>query len=341
MRVMKISSITINSVSNAIIAENATQIVLNNITITDNEEPVEISFEEMNPTVGEGDDTITLRAILNNASTENVSVAFSTSDGSAISTGQNADFVAESNETLNIAKGETSAEISVTINNDDSASPVIALEGNESFDITLSNAENAIFADSASSISTTVTILDDEPAPTLSFEATSNFNPAENIGNLVLNVSLTSQALLDVSFDVAVEDGTATIGEDYSNPTQNNFSIARGASKPTNSITIPITSDRDFEGNETFDLILTNLTGATFGSSATLRQTITIVDDELPVMKMSNRTATVAENIAGGMLDIDVELNGSSSNLVTFDYYISTGTGVGFATAESRFYTSC
>ena len=242
-----------------------------------------------------------------------------------------------SNRTLNIAKGDTYAETTITINNDDSANPLIALEGNESFDITLSNAVNAIFADSASSISTTVTILDDEPAPTLSFEATSNFNPAENIGNLVLNVSLSSQALLDVSFDVAVEDGTATIGEDYSNPTQNSFSIARGASKPTNSITIPITSDRDFEGNETFDLILSNLTGATFGSSATLRQTITIVDDELPVMKMSNRTATVAENIAGGMLDIDVELNGSSSNLVTFDYYISTGTGVGFATADADF----
>ena len=47
-------TITISSVNNAIIAGNATQIVLNNITITDNESPVEISFEEMNPTVGEG-----------------------------------------------------------------------------------------------------------------------------------------------------------------------------------------------------------------------------------------------------------------------------------------------
>ena len=219
--------------------------------------------------------------------------------------------MAVSNQKLDIAKGETSAEISVTINNNDSGNPLLDLEGNESFEIILSNAVNAIFAESSSQISTTVTILDDEPALTLSFEATSNFNPAENIGNLVLNVSLNSQALLDVSFDVSVEDGTATLGEDYSNLTQTSFSIARATRKPIDSITIPITNDRDFEGNQTFDLILSNLTGATFGSSATLRQTITIVDDELPIMKMSNRTATVAENVAEGMLDIDVELSGA------------------------------
>ena len=52
------------------------------------------------------------------------------------------------------------------------------------------------------------------------------------------------------------------------------------------------------EGNETFTLVLSNLQGASVfvGNGLIFSKTVTIVDDEIPTLKISNTELNVIEN---------------------------------------------
>ena len=303
------------------------------VTINDDEGIPEITFADLTPSIDESGGTLTVRANLEFATTEAVSVKYATSttNETATGSGANADFVEVTTPALlNFPINQTYAEFTITINQD------AIDEGNETFTITLSEATNANFANSATTISATATIIDDD-SPTLSFKTT-DFTPDEEGGNFDVVVELSRNPTNSVTFDVALTDGTAILDSDYSNPTNTEISIAAGTERE-GTITIPITSDTADEGNQTFELTLSNLTGAAFASgdpitrSATLTQTITIVDDENPTLKFSETTATIAEDVTGGMANLEVSLSGTKSTPVTINYSTEAGT----ATATTDF----
>ena len=68
-----------------------------------------------------------------------------------------------------------------------------------------------------------------------------------------------------------------------------------------------------------------------------LTQTITIVDDEVPTVKFTNATASIAEDASNRMIDLEISLTGATANPVTVTYATVNGIGVRGATAGQDF----
>ena len=77
-----------------------------------------ISFANTTQSVNESAGTVTIRANLNHIPNQTVSAEYSTSDGTATGTGENADFVAVTNQFFNFPAGKDFAEFTITINDD-------------------------------------------------------------------------------------------------------------------------------------------------------------------------------------------------------------------------------
>ena len=336
-------TLTLSNANHATISGISGTIVFSDITINDNETSPQISLENTTPSILEGSGQLFLNVNLNSTLTDAITVMYETIDGTssnaATSTSPNIDFTAISKTALNFPAGETTVPINVTINDDQLD------EGNETFTIKLTEpSNNATFANSATELTATVTIADDD-SQRLMFKTT-DFNHTEYTDGTHFDVvvqvlpSLNSQSATtpenadnDITFDITLEGGNATKGSDYTNPTQTSYTISSG--NPEATISIPISNDSESEGDETFELTLTNLTGASFASSNTLTQTITIVDDELQILRFTESTATVSEG--DGTIDLEVEVNGTSDKFIQYYYETANGTGDGFATPNSDF----
>ena len=157
-----------------------------------------------------------------------------------------------------------------------------------------------------------ITIVDNE-APEIEI-TTTDFTVAENVsgGNLVVNYRLLSPgtttlttATKPVSFEYNLIDGTTTKNSDFTEVTNRTETIAIGGS--TGSFSIPITDDSALEGNETFNLELSNLVNASIftGSSITHTQEVIIVDNELPTLSIANTPLSVVENVGAEGLVVE------------------------------------
>ena len=307
-------TITLSNPQNATFASNNTELVVT-VTINDDEDKPTITFTDPRPSVNESAGTLTLTATLNFQSTQSVTAKVTTDDVTATS-GSSGDYIAITDQDLTFDVGEVTKDITITINQDN------ADEGNETFTVTLDEVSEGKFPEAASSLVTTATIVDDDAA-VLSFKTTA-FRPTENGGNFDVTVMLSRVTTNNVAFGVELGGGTATNGSDYTNPTNLSYSIAPGDTEAT--ISIPITNDVSNEGNETFNFTIVNLTGASFASGAALEQTITIVDDEMPRLKFTNATTTVAENVEGNFVYLELSLTGTSDSNVRVNYDTKSGT---------------
>ena len=92
------------------------------------------------------------------------------------------------------------------------------------------------------------------------FTATT-FAAAETAGNMTLTVSRIGGSAGAISVSYATSNGTATSGADYT-ATSGSLSWANGETTPK-TITVPVANDGVVEGNETFNVTLSNATGAT------------------------------------------------------------------------------
>ena len=79
------------------------------------------------------------------------------------------------------------------------------------------------------------------------------------------------------------------------------------------------------------------MTGAVFAEGTSLTQAITIVDDEVPILKFTNPTISVAENVTGGMANLEISLSGATTNPVSVSYTTANGLGFLGAVAETDF----
>jgi PKD repeat protein len=116
--------------------------------------------------------------------------------------------------------------------------------------------------------------------PTLSFDSPSQ-TVAESAGTITLNVNLTNFDANAIDVNVALTGGTAINGIDF------NFSPITltfpGGANSTQSFTVDILEDLDFEPTETIILSLLNPTnGAVIGANAT--KTISITDNDTPII---------------------------------------------------------
>ena len=236
-------------------------------------------------------------------------------------------------EDLEIAPGESRATITIPI------LPNVVDEPDQTFTARITGIDSQSSVGQPNAIlrrgqpaETTVTIKDTDSSsanlPKLEFVEglTKNLDERNTDGDaqyeydIVVRLENSATAIEPITFDIATVAGTAVKGEDFivndptavppfETPTQG--MIAAGATEFT--IPVVIKDDTDFEGNQTFDVTLSNIRKAVFTGSpspAELTQTITIVDNEEPTLSLAETEISVEEDVNGGEIELTFELTG-------------------------------
>ena len=141
-------------------------------------------------------------------------------------------------------------------------------------------------------------------------------------GKITVTVTLTGLRP-DKTFtvDYSTADVTATAGQDY---TATNGTLTFNPGESVKTFTIDITNDRVYEGNETFNVTLSNPTGgAVLGQNVS---TITLTETP-PVLAFSQPTFIVKED-GTGTTQITVTRTGSPDNTVSATISLTNGQAV-------------
>ena len=254
-------TISLTSPSNATLSAAASAVV----TLSNDDVP---SIAIANVSVAEGNvgNTANVTVTLSAASTQDISVNYTTADGTA---SNGSDYSATVGSLLFVA-GETSKTISIPVLGD------VNIESDENFTVALATPTNATLSANATA---TVTLTNDDQAvvlPTLSVTAASTVVEG-NTGSSTASVTVTLSARSSqtVSVNYATTDGTATAGSDYTAST-GTLSFAPGETSKT--FTVPILGDADVETDENFTISLLSPVNASLGTSSTV---ITLSNDDI------------------------------------------------------------
>ena len=223
--------------------------------------PVSIPAVSVSDASAAEGDAVAFTVSLSAASSQQVTVEYATSGGTATS---GTDFTAESG-TLTFAANETSKTVSVATT-DDSVD-----EDDETFTLTLSSPANATLGDATA----TGTINDDDDDDSLPTLSVSDASAAEGDA-VAFTVSLSAASSRQATVDYATSGGTATSGTDF---TAESGTLTFAANETSKTVSVATTDDSDDEEDETFTLTLSNPTNATLGD-ATATGTINDNDDD-------------------------------------------------------------
>jgi hypothetical protein len=282
------------------------------LSITDNDPSgnpsPSVQFSTDNYSVDEGAGTVTLTATISQAADVDVDYATAPDTASAGS-----DYTTTSGTLHFTAGGPTSQTFDVPILQDG------AVEGDETFSATLSNATGGALIGSPNPA--TVTILDDDSAGTLDFSA-QRYDVNENAGHVTVTVNRTGGSAGPVSVDYATLDGTAQAPGDYAS-THGTLSFADGETQKT--FQVPVVWDGRQEGDETVSLVLSNF-ASDDDAGATKVAVVHIADDGAsgPV-QFSAPNYDVLENAGAATITVN-RSGGSLGGPVTVDYAGSDGT---------------
>ena len=257
--------------------------------------------------------TMTFEVKLSQAVSEEVTVTYQTSNGTARA---GDDYTAVSATTLTFPSGTTSQTISVSIVND------AIDEEDETFRVRLSNASNATIADPEA----IGTIEDDDPEPVLTLTPASQ-SVSESAGSMAFTVSLGAASAKTVTVNYQTADGTAESGKDYTARSRT-LTFAAGTTGPQ-TISVTIREDALDEEDETFTVTLSGQSNATIGNASA---TGTITDnDDPPVLSLTPASQSVSES--AGSMAFTVSLGAASAKTVTVNYQTANGS----ATAPSDY----
>ena len=226
-------------------------------TITDDESF--LSIDDVTVLEGfDGTSAAQLTVTLAPASTQTVTVAYATADGTALA---GTDYNAVSG-TLTFEPGQTTQTISVDVIGD------LEVEDDETFTVNLSQPNNAGLNDAQA----VVTIQKDDTTLAINDVQLSEGNSGST--QMIFEVTLSTPSTVAVTVDYATEDGPAIAGSDYA-ATSGTLNFAPGETART--IAVEIFGDTDVESGETFFVVLSNAVGASLGRE---EGTGTILDDD-------------------------------------------------------------
>ncbi len=137
--------------------------------------------------------------------------------------------------------------------------------------------------------------------------------------NFVVSLSRKASGPVQVSYGTVQLTGSSTAdeGSDFE-ATSGTLIFRPGQTRKT--VSVPILDDARNEGNETFELVLTNLQGATFDNNS---GTGTIVNAEPLALSISDATATEGVDAT---IDFTVSLNRATNRRLTVTVLFSSGT---------------
>ena len=304
-------SMTIDSAPGATIGAPATHVV----TILDDDDPPTVSFATPSFTLGEGDGAIGIGVLLSAPSAQVITVSLNSSGTTTV--GEDHGIPPSP---IVIPAGLTSLTVIIPLIDDG------LYERPESLILTLASPVNATLG---GGITTSVTILDNDPAPVVRFAGT-----AQSVDELAGTIDLT--VLLDAAAAVAIDvpftlGGSALLGADFTIDASP-LTIPAGSLQATISVTL--TDDAIEESNESAIVTLaTPSDGALGAPSAT---TLTIIDDDAP----SQVTFTFATSNAiegAGVVSFAVELTKSLPSDITLPITItgSASNGLDYVNATT------
>ncbi len=233
-----------------------------------------VSTISINPSHVAESGTATLSVALSAASGRTVKVGYTLGGGSAT---DGSDYEGSGGTVTFAAGGPTTKTITVPIVED------TVDEFDETFDAT----PTAPDATSTAGPGTTVTIDDDDAAPTATV---ADATGSEGSGYVFLPVTLSAPSGKPIELDYAVGGGTATAGSDY-DATPGHFAINPGDTSGV--VVVPVVKDDADEGDETFDVTLTSPDDHVVPSSTPGRGTITNTA-AAPVKTATTATTAVA-----------------------------------------------
>lgn len=221
--------------------------------------------------VEEGSGDITFTVTLSVLASEDVTVAYTTSDGTALA-GTN---YTNTSGTLTITAGQTTGTITVPVLNPS------GYHGTKQFTVTISNADHNGTTLTITQSTGTGTILDNESAPSpVTVSVNSPSAVEEGTGNITFTITLSEVASHDVTVDYATSNGTAISGTNYTSASGTK-TITQGTT--TGTVVVTVLNPSGYHGSTTFSLTLSN--AASNGSSLIITTAVgtgTINDDELP-----------------------------------------------------------
>ncbi len=233
-------------------------------TIIDNDPVPSLAINNVSVTEGNSGTTNAVFTVtLTGATSQTVTVNYATANGTATS---GSDYTAKSG-TLTFPAGTTTQTITVSVIGD------TLDEGNETFLVNLSGAVNATISDSQG----VGTIIDDDPAPSLSINDVSMTEGNSGTKTFTFTVTLSAVSGQTVTVNYATANGTATAGTfgsaDYI-ATSGSLTFSPGTT--THTISVTVRGDTTREANETF---FVNLSGATNATISRSQGTGTILND--------------------------------------------------------------
>ncbi len=278
-----------------------------NVTIVDNDSLPSLSISDASVAEGDaGTSILTYTVTLSAVSSQAISVAYASSDGTASA---GSDYTAASG-VLNFAPGETSHTVTLIVSGD------TLHELNETANITLSDPVNAVISDGSG----VGTIINDDAAPTMSAANVSITEGNSGTANAVMTITLSGASSQPVVVNYATANGTAA-GDDYT-ATSGSVTFAPGVTAMT--VNIPVSGD---VLNEASDTVLFNLTSSET-ANASASATLTIDNDD-PLPSLSIGDVTIVEGTGGTQNAVfTVSLNQASGLPITIDFTTGDGTAV-------------
>ncbi|MCP4597186.1 Calx-beta domain-containing protein [Neptuniibacter sp.] len=272
-----------------------------NLTIPDDtatvsilDDDVVISVEDIVPT-SEGDGSITVTFKRTGDLSQTNSFLYQTEDDSALA---GSDYTAISGE-VTFEAGETEKTIQIQLIDD------FDPEDTESFNLIANlfvNNSDLIFITTPISI-IPITILDNDP-----LLAMTDISVNEDAGTALVTVTRSGATQVVTTVDYATSSDTATSGEDF---TLTSGTLTFAADETEQQIEIPIINDDENEGDESFQLNLTNVTNGVINDAGA---TVTIADDEHSI-----DITDVSVNEGDGSVTLTITRTGTA-NSTTVEY---------------------
>ena len=229
------------------------------------------------------------------------------------------DYEVPSSLVVVFAEGETTKNILIKVR------PDLLSELSETFSVRLKDSTSSnVKVSTGIDATTVVTILDNDPVPTISI---ANVGVFESAGSIRFTVTLDRAASSPVTFKIQTEDGTAiSTGAlfDFTGRPVETLSIAAGQVAVTYDVVVRADQDTT-EGIENFVVRLSEPTVGQFaGSAATIQATGTISDADVSSIKIASVSRAEGNSPAmPAKMIFTVTRTGSSAKAVTADYAIS------------------
>ncbi|MGM9477963.1 Calx-beta domain-containing protein, partial [Pedobacter sp. GSP4] len=215
-------------------------------------------------------------------------------------------------KTITIPAGQTSGTITIPVVSDN------IVEGNETVVVTLTNTNNPLVT--VNNTPATINILDNNSVTASVSVIQTNVNEAA--GTATFTVTLSGSVQDAFSVDYTTSNGTATAGLDYVATSGTLTFPAGSAAGASLTFTVPIIDDNIVEPNETFNGMISNVTGGlvTIGNGTA---TVTITDNDSSVATIAAATNGSENGPVNGTFTVTLSNPASTDTQLT---YTLTGT---------------